>query len=258
MSADEPETAAPAKKPLWRRFAPLAVLLAGLALVYLMGWHERLNLQTLRENQVALEAWVAANLLLAVLAYMVFYALAVSISVPGALWFTIGAGFLFGVWIGTGVAVIGATIGATIIFLAARYAFADWVRQRFGRQVRRLQDGFSENAFTYVMILRLIPVMPFFGINIATALLNVPLRAYFLGTLFGVIPGAYIYATVGAKLGELAAAGEVPGLAQLIDAEIVVALVAFAGLAVLPWFYKRITGHRPAEPDADEEEAETN
>lgn len=245
---EETETKVSPTRPAWQRFLPLVVLLGLLAVVFANGWHEQLSINTLRDNQEALQTWVAENLLLAVLAYLVFYALAVSISVPGALWFTIGAGFLFGTLIGTGVAVIGATIGATIIFLAARFAFADWVRSRFGKYVEKLQDGFSQDAFTYVVILRLIPALPFFGINIATALLNVPIRAYFFGTLIGVIPGAYVYATLGSKISELTAAGEVPGFADLLTLDVIGAMIAFALLAILPWVYKRITGKKaPAD-----------
>ena len=190
-----------------------------------------------------MESYVAANLILAVLIYTVIYALAVSISVPGAIWFTIGAGFLFGPITGTGVAVVGSTIGATIIFVAVRYAFADWARRRFGTWVKRLQDGFSSDAFSYVLILRLIPVLPFFGINIATALLNVPLRAYVLGTLIGVMPLAYVYATVGSTIG--LAAGGVPSLLDLLTVELIAAIGVFALVGFLPIIYKRLTGKKP-------------
>ncbi len=239
--SDEPITDAeetPKKKSLVSRLLPLAVLVGGLVAFFALGGPQYLNLETMRDTLRGLDGWVADNLLLAVLAYMVFYALAVSISVPGALWFTIGAGFLFGPWLGTGVAVFGATIGATIIFLAARYAFADWVRAKFPGYVKKLQDGFSRDAFTYVVILRLIPALPFFGINIATALLNVPVRAYFLGTLVGVIPGAYVYATVGDAIARAAADG-VPSFTALLTPEVIGAMVAFAVLAILPWAYKR-------------------
>jgi len=239
--ADDPVIAA--RKPLWRRLAPLAVLAAGLGLFFAFGGPGYLDAQQAQALLHELDGWVSSNLLLAAGAYLVFYALAVSISVPGALWFTIGAGFLFGPWLGTGVAVIGATIGATIIFLAARYAFADWVREKFPGYVKKLQDGFSRDAFTYVVILRLIPVLPFFGINIATALLNVPVRAYFLGTLFGVIPGAYVYATLGGTLARAAGDG-VPSFISLLTPEVVGAMIAFALLAILPWAYKRLTAKK--------------
>ena len=235
----EPTGEAPAnKKSLISRLLPLGILVGGLVAFFALGGPQYLNLETMRETLRGLDGWVQENLILALLAYMVFYALAVSISVPGALWFTIGAGFLFGPWLGTGVAVFGATVGATIIFLAARYAFADWVRAKFPGYVKKLQDGFSRDAFTYVVILRLIPALPFFGINIATALLNVPVRAYFFGTLVGVIPGAYVYATVGDAIARAAADG-VPSFSSLLTPEVIGAMVAFGLLAILPWAYKR-------------------
>ncbi len=235
----EPAGETPAKKKsLLSRLLPLGILVGGLVAFFALGGPQYLNLETMRETLRGLDGWVQENLILALLAYMVFYALAVSISVPGALWFTIGAGFLFGPWLGTGVAVFGATVGATIIFLAARYAFADWVRAKFPGYVKKLQDGFSRDAFTYVVILRLIPALPFFGINIATALLNVPVRAYFFGTLVGVIPGAYVYATVGDAIARAAADG-VPSFSSLLTPEVIGAMVAFGLLAILPWAYKR-------------------
>ncbi|MCP2678283.1 TVP38/TMEM64 family protein [Maricaulaceae bacterium NA33B04] len=236
----EPVGETPAKKKsLISRLLPLGILVGGLVAFFALGGPQYLNLETMRETLRGLDGWVQENLILALLAYMVFYALAVSISVPGALWFTIGAGFLFGPWLGTGVAVFGATVGATIIFLAARYAFADWVRAKFPGYVKKLQDGFSRDAFTYVVILRLIPALPFFGINIATALLNVPVRAYFFGTLVGVIPGAYVYATVGDAIARAAADG-VPSFSSLLTPEVIGAMVAFGLLAILPWAYKRL------------------
>lgn len=248
----EPETAVEppvSRKPLWRRLAPLAVLGGGLAAFFLLGGPQYLDAERAQEVLRGVDGWVRENLILALAAYVVFYALAVSISVPGALWFTVGAGFLFGPWLGTGVAVLGATAGATIIFLAARYALADWVRETFPGYVKKLQDGFSRDAFTYVVILRLIPALPFFGINIATALLNVPVRAYFFGTLIGVIPGAYVYATVGDAIARAAAQG-VPSFGALITPEVIGAMAAFAALAVLPWAYRRFTAKRAQKGEA--------
>jgi uncharacterized membrane protein YdjX (TVP38/TMEM64 family) len=250
MSAetDAPDAGEAKSTPLWKRLLPLAVLGAGLALFFALGGQQYLNPEAASTLLRDLTGFVEANLWLAALAYLAFYALAVSVSVPGAIWFTLGAGFLFGPWLGAGVALLGATIGATILFLAARYAFADWVRNKFPGYVKRLQDGFSQDAFTYVMILRLVPVFPFFVINLATALLNVPLRAFVLASLIGMAPGAYVYATVGGKLSSVVEEG-IPSFTELLDLELILALVVFALLAVLPAVYKRVTGKKaPAKP----------
>ena len=233
----------PKRKSVLSRLAPLAVLVAGLIAFFALGGPQYLDLETAQALLRDMNDWVQANLWLAVLAYMVFYALAVSISVPGALWFTIGSGFLFGPFLGTGVAVFGATVGATIIFLAARYAFADWARTKFPGYIKKLQDGFKQDAFSYVMILRLIPALPFFGINIATALLNVPVRAYFFGTLLGVIPGAYVYATLGDTAAQAAIEG-VPSFTSLLTPQLIGAIIAFLVLAILPIAYKRFTAKK--------------
>lgn len=245
VETQDAESAPPKKKSLVARLAPLAVLVAGLVAFFALGGPQYLNLDTVQEFLREIDGWVQANLWLAVIAYMVFYALAVSISVPGALWFTIGAGFLFGPFLGTGVAVFGATVGATIIFLAARYAFADWARAKFPGVISKLQDGFKQDAFTYMVILRLIPALPFFGINIGTAVLNVPVRAYFFGTLVGVIPGAYVYATVGDTAAQAAIEG-VPSFASLLTPQLIGAIVAFIVLAILPLVYRRMTAKKQA------------
>lgn len=239
----EPDPAARPTRSLVSRLIPLAVLGAGLAAFFALGGQRYLNAEAASALLADLSGFVEANLWLAALAYLVFYALAVSISVPGAVWFTLGAGFLFGPWLGTGVALLGATIGATVLFLAARYAFADWVREKFPGYVRKMQDGFSQDAFTYVMILRLVPIFPFFAINLATALLNVPLRAFVLASLIGMAPGAYVYATVGGKLSSVVEEG-VPSFGALLDLELILALALFAALAVLPAIYTRVTGRK--------------
>lgn len=246
---DPAQPALARRTPLWRRLIPLAVLLTALAIFLLAGGGRYFNQDAAQALLRELDVWVSDNFLIAILIYALFYALAVSISVPGAVWFTIGAGFLFGPFEGTAVAVVGSTIGATIIFLAARYAFADWVRERFPSYVARLQKGFSRDAFTYVLILRLIPVLPFFGVNLATALLNVPLRAYVLGTLIGVIPLAYVYATLGATLGQVA--GGVPSLMELVTPELIAAMAVFAVVGFLPFIYKRLTGQKPPAANGD-------
>lgn len=247
--------AAPASKPqqpLWRRLAPLAVLGVGLAAFFALGGQRYLNAEAAAALLRDFTGFVEANLWLAALVYLGFYALAVSVSVPGAVWFTLGAGFLFGPVLGAGVALLGATIGASILFLAARYAFGDWVRQKFPGYVSKLQDGFSQDAFTYVMILRLIPVFPFWVINLGTALLNVPLRAFVLASLIGMAPGAYVYATVGGKLSSVVEEG-IPSFTELLDTQLIIALVVFAALAIFPAIYKRVTGRKsPAAADEGE------
>jgi uncharacterized membrane protein YdjX (TVP38/TMEM64 family) len=131
---------------------------------------------------------------------MLVYAVAVTISLPVGTPLTLAGGFMFGTWLGGAAAWLGASIGATLIFLAARTAFGDALRARAGSWVERLSEGFRENAFSYLLVLRLTPVAPFFIVNVAPAFFAVKLRDYVLATLLGMIPGAFVYAAVGAGL----------------------------------------------------------
>lgn len=200
---------APPQPPRARlaRFAPILLIAAALALAIVFRVHERLSLDTLYEQGRALDAFVTANFVMAIAVYVLIYVAVVTISLPGASVLTLSGGFLFGTLIGGAAAWIGATIGATLIFLAARTAFGDLLRARAGGWLERLSAGFRENAFNYLLVLRLTPVAPFFIVNLAPAFFNVSLRDYVLATLIGMIPGAFVYASVGAGLKAALATG---------------------------------------------------
>jgi uncharacterized membrane protein YdjX (TVP38/TMEM64 family) len=199
-------TAPPAKRSPWR-FLPIALIGVGLALALYFRAHEWVSLDTLHEQGRALDRFVAANLAAALALYVLIYVAAVTISLPGASVLTMSGGFLFGTWLGGGAAWIGASIGATLIFLAARTAFGDALRTRAGSWLEKLRDGFRDNAFSYLLVLRLTPVAPFFIVNVAPAFFDVKLRDYLLATMLGMIPGAFVYAAVGAGLHAALATG---------------------------------------------------
>lgn len=199
-------TAGTPRKSLWR-FLPVALIALALALAIVFRVHELVSLETLQQRGDALDRFVAANLAAALALYVAIYAGAVTISLPGASVLTISGGFLFGTWLGGGAAWIGASIGATLIFLAARTAFGDALRARAGSWLEKLRDGFRENAFSYLLVLRLTPVAPFFIVNVAPAFFDVKLRDYLFATMLGMIPGAFVYAAVGAGLRAALATG---------------------------------------------------
>jgi uncharacterized membrane protein YdjX (TVP38/TMEM64 family) len=196
---------APSKSPA--RFVPILLIAAAFALALVFRVHEWLSLETLHSQGRALDRFVAANLPAALAIYLLIYVAAVTISLPGASILTISGGFLFGTWLGGATAWLSATVGATLIFLAARTAFGDALRARAGSWLERLSDGFRDNAFSYLLVLRLTPVAPFFVVNVAPAFFNVSLRAYVLASLIGMIPGAFVYAAVGAGLHAALATG---------------------------------------------------
>lgn len=222
-----------------RRLLPLALLVAALAAFFALGLQDWLDLEVLRRHRMWLAAQVGEHYLLALAVYMLVYAAAVAVSVPGGAALTIAGGFLFGAVVGCAATVVAATAGAVALFLAARSGLGEPLRARAGPWLRRLEKGFAENALSYLLVLRLIPLFPFFVVNLVPAFLGVTLRTYLVGTLIGIIPGTFVYAAVGAGLGELFAAGAEVSAADVLSPTIVVALVGLALLALLPVAYKK-------------------
>jgi len=226
------------------RFLPLALILLGLAAVFLSGLHHYLSWEALRENRQALTAFVEANRSLAALAFVLTYTLAAALSIPGAIFLTIGAGFLFGLWPGAPLAVAGGTLGAVAIFLAARTALGDVLERHLGHRFRRLEKGFRENAFSYMLFLRLMPIFPFWFVNLAPAFLGVPLRTFALGTLIGVIPGGLVYVSIGNGLGAILDAGGTPDPGLLTQPHILLPILGLAALSLVPVLYKHWAARR--------------
>lgn len=228
-----------------KRFVPLAILIAGLIAFFALRLDVYLSLEMLAQHRTALLDWVSESGALAPLIFMGIYAVAIAISVPGGAVLTLTGGFLFGVVLGTLYTVIGATIGASIVFLAARTALGDVLERRAGPTVRKMEQGFREDATSYMLLLRLVPIFPFWLVNIVPALLGVPFRIYVLTTFFGIIPGSAVYTSVGNGLGALIDAGRMPDLDLILDPEIFLPLVGLGLLSLLPIAYKRWKRRKP-------------
>lgn len=196
-SKDMPEEA----KSGWaKRIVPLAVLAAIAALVISQGWHTYLTLEQLSANRDVLKSYIAGNFWTALLAYMAIYVVVVALSLPGGVILTLAGGFLFG-WVVGGLAtVLAATVGATVIFLIAKTSLGEPLAARAGPWIGKLRAGFQDNALSYLLFLRLVPVFPFWLVNLAPALLGVGLPTYLLGTFFGIIPGTFVFAYAGVGL----------------------------------------------------------
>ena len=244
---DEPmtettETEAVARKsgpPLAVRLWPLYVIAGGLAFAYSQGWHRFLSLDTLREQREVLNAFVAEQPLTAVAIYLGVYALSTVFMLPGALWITIAGGFLFGLAGGSAATVVGATMGASILFFAARSAIGQPLRERAGPWLSKMEAGFKEDSLSYMFALRFIPAVPFPVANIAPAILGARYSQYALTTALGIIPGVVAYTWIGAGLGATFDAGEDPNLAA-VAANLIPALIALGAVALLPVIYKKV------------------
>src|SRR4030095_4949226 len=170
-----------------------AILLLGLALFLLLGLERYFSFEMLSRNQAALTSWVGQHAALAALLYTLAYALVVAFSLPIAVVVTPVGGFLFGVWLGTALSVVGATAGSIAVVLAARPALYHLFHARAGRALARLEEGFRHDSFNYLLFLRLVPVFPFWLVNIVPALLGMRLGPYTLAPVIGIIPGALVY-----------------------------------------------------------------
>jgi uncharacterized membrane protein YdjX (TVP38/TMEM64 family) len=221
-----------------RRLLPLALLaVAGAVLVIAAGGPDQL-VERLLGDRDWLRGLVARLGFAAVVAYVLAYAgLMLALWIPAWLCTLIG-GYLFGLWLGGAAALVGATLGATAVFALARRGLGG-MAARAGPFVRRLEAGFRRNAFNYVLMLRLIPVVPFTAINLASALLGVSLRSFALSTVLGVLPSTAIYAGLGDALGALAESGLPEDFSMLSRPDLLWPLIGLALLALLPVLYRR-------------------
>jgi uncharacterized membrane protein YdjX (TVP38/TMEM64 family) len=227
------------------------VIALGLAAAFAFGWTDYLSLDQLRERRNALQALVADHPVLSVAAFALLYALVVAFSIPGALILTLSGGFLFGVLVGGTATVLGATLGAVAVFIAARSAFGDVLKRRVGGAVAKFEEGVRKNAFSYVLTLRLLPIFPFWLVNIGLGVVNIPLRTYALATFLGVIPGTFIYSALGAGLGSIFDRDEAPNISSVLEPQIFLPLAGLALLALAPTVIGRLRGKKAAQEPSE-------
>ena len=246
-----------------RRLWPLLLLLAAGGLIVAMGWHRYLSLEQLAERREVLRAFIGENLLLSVIAFMALYVGVVALSLPGGAVLTIAGGFLFGWFWGGLAAIVAATTGAVIIFLIARSALSDVLAERAGPRLARFREGFQKDAFSYLLFLRLVPIFPFWLVNLAPGLLGVSFGTYIATTVLGIIPGTFAFSLAGKGLDSAIEAQQAahqsclakmgsegqkscpyaldPG--ALLTPELIAGLVALGVVALIPvavkWFRRR-------------------
>lgn len=212
----------------------MLVLIAGLVAFFAFGGSDWLTLQAVKSNRDQLLAYAETHLWTALLLWGLAYAAVVAFSIPGAAVMSLATGFLFGRVAGTAVIVCAATLGASLVFLGARYLFAGAARERLARNdhVVRLLDGFERGAFHYLLFLRLVPLFPFWLVNLASAFTSVPLRTYALATAVGIVPGSFVYANLGRSL------GSIDSLNNLVSWEVLASLGLLGLFALLPLMLK--------------------
>lgn len=223
-----------------RRFGPLALIAAGLAAAIALGLPHQLSLHQLHRHHQALETFRRLHPVLSVLAYVATYAVVVGLSLPVALPMTLTGGFLFGPWIGGVAAATGCTLGGSAVFLVCRTAAGDVLRRRAGPTIARIEDEVLADAFSYIMILRLLPVMPLWLANMALGFIEIPLSTFALATFVGILPVSLVYAGLGSGLGKVFEHGGRIDLHAVFRPEVLAALAGLAVLSLLPIVVRRM------------------
>lgn len=227
-----------------KRLLLLGAILALAVIIWAFDLTSLLSFDALREHEARLRQAADNHPLTAALIYISCYTLVVALSLPGAVWMTLSGGFLFGTLMGGFLAVIGATSGAVALFLLARYVIGDIFRSRYGPRLSAFEAGFNRNAFSYLLSMRLVPVFPFFLVNLAAALLRVSLRVFLITTFVGIMPGAFVFASIGNGIGYIIQSGSEPDLSLATQPVVILPLIALAILTLIPVVLRRLRGNK--------------
>jgi uncharacterized membrane protein YdjX (TVP38/TMEM64 family) len=226
----------------WGKLAIVAAFVAAVVAFFAFDGPRFLSLDSVKANRDALLAFAQRHFVAALALAFLVYAGATALSLPGGLVLSLTMGFVFGRWVGTALVVVAATVGATLVFLAARYLFADAARRKLGALGERINAGFTDNAFSWLLFLRLVPLFPFFLVNLAPAFTSVPLRTYVLATAIGIIPGTFVYVNLGQAL------GRIDSLSGLLSRETLLAFGLLGLFALAPVAWKKWKGRAVGSP----------
>lgn len=218
----------------WLKIIIATLFVGALIGFFVLGGDQYLSLDAIKDNRDALLGYTESHYLLAVLAAVAIYTASTAFSIPGATVLSLAVGFLFGRWAGTLIILFAATLGATLVFLAARYLFAETMQKKLGDGLAaKLISGFHDNAFHYLLFLRLVPLFPFWLVNLAPAFTPITLRTYVAGTAIGILPGCFVFANLGQSL------GRIDSLDQLVSSETLLAFGLLGLFALIPVIVKK-------------------
>jgi uncharacterized membrane protein YdjX (TVP38/TMEM64 family) len=210
-----------------------ALFVGGIILFFALGGQKYLNLETLKANRDALIQYADQHYVAAIVIAFLIYTISTALSFPGGLILSLAVGLVFGKWAGTILIVLAATLGATLVFLAARYLFADVARKKIGGLAQKINEGFTEDAFNYLLFLRLVPLFPFWLVNLAPAFTNVSLKTYVTATAIGIFPGTFVFANLGQNLGRISSTKD------LLTPGTIGAFVLLGVFSIVPVLYKK-------------------
>lgn len=231
-------------RPLRRaagRFVPLALFVC-VALGLTVVFRDSLSFESLAQHREELLAYRDAHYVSAAVVFVLAYIAIVTFSLPGASIATLSGGFLFGVFPGVFFNVAGATIGASCLFLAARWGLGAWLSAKMDTsegRIKQLKDGIDENQWSMLFLIRLLPVVPFFVANLLPAFVGVPLYRFVVSTGLGIVPGTFVFTSVGAGLGSVFERGETPNFGIIFEPQVLFPILGLAALSILPMIYRR-------------------
>lgn len=223
----------PDKKSISGKILILGVFAIAIALFFILDLGKFFTLSALKENKDVLQTYARSNFGLSALLFILIYCAQTALSLPGATIMTLAGGFLFGTWTGGLLVNIGATSGAALAFMVARYLLRDSIEKKFGKKLKSIQEGFSSNGFNYLMTLRLIPLFPFFLVNLASGLTRIRLSTYILATSIGILPGSFVYTNAGRQL------GNINSLKDIASPAVLGAFVLLGLLALVPILFNK-------------------
>lgn len=238
-------TASKRRLSLWL-ILPAAILAVGLGAFIVLDLGSYFSYGTLRDHRATVTGFVDDNYILAALSFILIYIIVVAFSLPVALYMSVIGGFLFGSVYGTVWIVIGATIGASALFLIARTTLGRLLKVKAGGTLDKMEAGFRANEWSYMFVLRLVPLFPFYLVNIVPAFLGVRTTTYIVATFFGIIPGAFVLASFGNGADALLEDDMLPGLGEFFRLEVAIPIVGLVILSLIPILYRRLRSRRAA------------
>jgi len=223
-----------------KSYLPIILLLAGLVLFFTFDGQKYLSLTIIKQHYNSILIFTNHHFWLSSIVFIITYIIVVAFSIPGATLMTLMGGFLFGLFPGVIWIILSATIGSYLVFLAVKTAFGKSLKEKATGTIEKLRNGFESNAFNYLLTLRLIPIFPFFVINIACGTLNIRSSTFFWATLIGIIPGSLIYAWVGTGLGFALKQGKELNMGIIFEPQFILPIIGLGILSLVPVIYKKV------------------
>lgn len=230
---------------LIKRFTPLLLLLTLMLLGYLSGISDFLSLNALKQHRKELIFLVNSYPLLAPIVYIAAYIIVAALSIPGAIFLTLTGGFLFPQPFSTIYTVFGASTGGCIVFLIARTAIGNYLKQKAGRFMDKMEAGFHENAISYLLFLRFVPIFPFWVVNLAPAFFGVRFFTFAWTTYIGIIPASFVFSQAGAGLGAILDSDQEFSVSTILNDDMKIALLALGVFALIPILLKKFKKKSP-------------